>query len=67
MLEYYNTANSPGLNTNIINKIFIDKAGNYWIGTENSGLYLFDKTKKTFSKVRLGETDQGRNHCCSRY
>ncbi|WP_346854845.1 two-component regulator propeller domain-containing protein [uncultured Draconibacterium sp.] len=58
LLEYYNTANSPGLNTNIINKIFIDKTGNYWIGTENSGLYLFDKTKKTFAKVRLGETDQ---------
>ncbi|QGY46780.1 response regulator [Maribellus comscasis] len=58
LLEYFNTTNTPGLQTSAINKIFIDHAGNYWIGTENSGLYMFDKNNKTFLKVRLAETDQ---------
>ncbi|WP_163326073.1 hybrid sensor histidine kinase/response regulator transcription factor [Draconibacterium mangrovi] len=56
--EYFNTGNTPELLTNIINKIYIDKAGNYWIGTENRGLYRYDKLQDKFSKVRLAESDQ---------
>ncbi len=58
LLEYFNTGNSLELHTNIINKIYIDKAGNYWVGTENRGLYLFDRLKDKFSKVRLAESEQ---------
>lgn len=58
LLEYFNSENTSELHTNIINKIYIDKAGNYWVGTENRGLYLYNKLQNKFSKVRLAESDQ---------
>ncbi|KJF45330.1 hybrid sensor histidine kinase/response regulator transcription factor [Draconibacterium sediminis] len=58
LLKYFNTTNTPELHTNFINKIYISKAGNYWIGTENQGLYLFEKSQNKFKKVRLAKSEQ---------
>ena len=57
LLEYYNQSNTASLPTNIIVKAYKDRDGNCWIGTNNSGLFLFDKEHKLFKRIRLAESE----------
>jgi len=57
ILEYFNQSNTPSLPTNQIKTIHVDSRGKYWITTNNSGLVLFDREQKKFTKVRLTEND----------
>ena len=43
--------NAKDHHNNIINTIYSDKKGNLWIGTNGSGLDLFDKKTKTFTHI----------------
>lgn len=45
--EYYNLLNQK-LMTNAALCVYLDTSGRLWIGTEGSGLYLYDEKKNTF-------------------
>lgn len=57
LLEYFNKENTNSLTTNLITRLYKDKKGNVWVGTDNNGLFQFNGEAKSFSKVNLTEFD----------
>jgi signal transduction histidine kinase/ligand-binding sensor domain-containing protein len=45
------------LSINLVRSLFVDDAGNLWIGTDNGGINLFNKEKQTFWHYRKDEYD----------
>lgn len=46
-----------GLDNYDINQVFEDRRGRLFASSKNSGLFLFDKTERTFSRILPGNTD----------
>jgi signal transduction histidine kinase/ligand-binding sensor domain-containing protein len=58
MIHYtHDSKNSNSLSIDMINSLFVDAAGNVWIGTENGGLNLFNKQKNEFWHYRKDDFD----------
>ncbi|MFN8360890.1 MAG: two-component regulator propeller domain-containing protein [Candidatus Kapaibacterium sp.] len=57
---YRNDPHDPySLPDNYVTQIVEDSAGNFWVGTDTKGLFLFDKKQERFFKVTLtGEENQ---------
>src|SRR5947208_371030 len=51
-------ANTPGLNSTRIVRLFEDSHGNFWIGTENAGIVLVEQTGG-LRRVDLGKERAG--------
>jgi len=51
-------ANTPGLNSTRILRLFEDSHNNFWIGTENAGIVLVDQTG-VLKRVDLGKETAG--------
>lgn len=43
--------NANTISSNVINKLFEDSKGRLWIGTEDNGLNVYDKTKGIFRRI----------------
>jgi ligand-binding sensor domain-containing protein len=56
LINYKNIPGNPNsISNNRIKSLFIDSNNNFWIGTENGGLNLFDRDKKQFIHYRMDE------------
>lgn len=56
----HDDTDSLSISENSVQRLLIDNAGNYWVGTSN-GLNLFDKHSKTFKKVDLTNNSAHQN------
>ncbi len=61
LLEYFDTQNSNTLSTNSISRIYKDRKGTFWVGTDNGGLLFFNNNEKDFTKVVLSNNEQAEN------
>ena len=55
---YKNDPNDPSsLRSNIVNTIYEDRLGNFWVGTTDGGLSLYDRNRDSFIHFRQDLTD----------
>jgi signal transduction histidine kinase/DNA-binding response OmpR family regulator/ligand-binding sensor domain-containing protein len=47
----HNAYNANTISSNVIKKLFEDSKGRLWIGTEDNGLNVYDKTKGVFHRI----------------
>jgi signal transduction histidine kinase/DNA-binding response OmpR family regulator/ligand-binding sensor domain-containing protein len=47
----HNAYNANTISSNVIKKLFEDSKGRLWIGTEDNGLNVYDKTKGVFRRI----------------
>ena len=53
----HNDLDKNSLSVNQVISLFVDEAGNLWIGTDNGGIDLFDRQKQIFWHYRKDEYD----------
>lgn len=53
LLDYYNKTNTPDIPSSFFQCSYIDRTGTCWVGTNNNGLFIFNKEEKTFKKVSI--------------
>jgi signal transduction histidine kinase/ligand-binding sensor domain-containing protein len=53
----YDSNDKSSLSINQVTSLFVDDAGNLWIGTENGGMNLYDKKTNGFWHYRIDDYD----------